>query len=250
MLPAAVSVSDLPGPGQDQKRGVPIGVDELELAPVHVDLGGADPHFVILGDSEAGKTTLLRAWLQGLQARHGAAEAMVLLIDYRRSLLGAVEADQLWAYAGAAPAAAEMVRELAAGIVERLPPATLKPEELATRSWWSGPDFYVVVDDYDLVATPSGNPLLPLVELLPQGRDLGLHVVVARRVGGMARGGLEPLVGRLRELHAPGIILSGDPTEGPLLGMHRATAQPPGRGLLVRRRQRPVVIQTALPKGG
>jgi ESX secretion system protein EccC len=130
-------------------------------------------------------------------------------------------------------------------MVERLPAADLSPEAIAARSWWEGPEFYVVVDDYDLVATSAGNPMQPLVDLLAQGRDLGMHVILARRVGGMARAGSEPVLSRLRELHSPGLLLSGDPTEGPVLGMHRATPQPPGRGLLVRRRQRPTLVQVA-----
>jgi ESX secretion system protein EccC len=51
--------------------------------------------------------------------------------------------------------------------------------------------------------------------------------------------------GRLRELGSPGVLLSGDPGEGPLLGGTKAQSQPPGRGLLVRRGDRPVLIQTA-----
>jgi S-DNA-T family DNA segregation ATPase FtsK/SpoIIIE len=245
LLPAHVSPGQLPGPGREREPGVPIGVDELELGPAYLDLGGADPHFLVLGDAESGKTTFLRSWVAGVQARRPPEEAMFLVVDYRRTLLGAARPEQTWAYCGAAPAAVSAVKELAEGIVERLPPATLTAKELAKRSWWSGPEFYVVVDDYDLVASPSGNPLLPLIDLLAQGRDLGLHVVLARRVGGMARGGFEPLLGRLRELRQPGLIMSGDPSEGPLINNLRATQQPPGRGVLVRRKQRPVLVQTA-----
>ncbi|HWE89831.1 MAG TPA: type VII secretion protein EccCb, partial [Pseudonocardiaceae bacterium] len=244
LLPTLVTPAMLPEPGRDPALGVPIGVDEFELAPVHLDLHGADPHFVVLGDAESGKTTVLRSWLSGLQARHGPNEAMVLVVDYRRTLLGAVAPEQLWAYCGAAPAAESAVQELAAGIVDRLPPATLSATAIADRSWWTGPDFYVVVDDYDLVVSARGNPVLPLLELLAQGRDLGLHLIVARRVGGMSRGGMEPVLNRLRELHSSGIILSGDPGEGPVLGTHRAMTQPPGRGLLVRRKYRPTLVQT------
>ena len=245
LLPAEVSFAELPAAGSDTAPGVPVGVDELDLAPVYLDLAGADSHFIVLGDAEAGKTTFLRTYLAGLQARQGADEAMFLVIDYRRTLLGAVRPEQTWAYCGAAPAAAAAVKELADGIVERLPPHTLSAEVLAERSWWSGPEFYVVVDDYDLVASPSGNPLMPLLDMLAQGRDLGLHVIVARRVGGMSRAGFEPVLGRLRELRQAGLIMSGDGAEGPLLANHRAAVQPPGRGLLVRRKLRPLLVQTA-----
>jgi len=67
--------------------------------------------------------------------------------------------------------------------------------------------------------------------------------------GGAGRGILESLLLRLRELGSPGLLLSGDPGEGPLLGSYRSGVQPPGRGLLVRRRERPSLVQVALSSG-
>ena len=90
------------------------------------------------------------------------------------------------------------------------------------------------------------NPLAPLVDLLAHGRDIGLHVVLARRVAGTARSAFEPFFQRLGELRPPGLIMSGDPGEGPLLGGRRAAPLPPGRGLLVRRDGRASLVQTAL----
>jgi S-DNA-T family DNA segregation ATPase FtsK/SpoIIIE len=103
----------------------------------------------------------------------------------------------------------------------------------------------VLFDDYDLSAGPTGGPLAPLLDLVAVGRDIGLHIVLTRRVGGSARGAYEPVFGRLRELGSPGVILSGDPAEGQLLGSVKAQPEPPGRGLLVRRGERPLRIQTA-----
>jgi DNA segregation ATPase FtsK/SpoIIIE, S-DNA-T family len=103
----------------------------------------------------------------------------------------------------------------------------------------------VLFDDYDLVAGPTGGPLAPLLDVLAVGGDVGLHVVLARRVGGSARGAYEAVFGRLRELGSPGMLLSGDPGEGPLLGGTKAGPQPAGRGLFVRRGERPVLVQTA-----
>jgi S-DNA-T family DNA segregation ATPase FtsK/SpoIIIE len=183
--------------------------------------------------------------MAGLQAREDRSGPCSWWSTSAGHCWGAARPEQLWAYCGAASQAAAAVRELATGIIERLPSPNLAPEAIAARSWWTGPDFYVVVDDYDLVASSAGNPLAPLADLLAQGRDLGLHVIVARRVGGMARAGMDPLLNRLRELHVPGLILSGEPSEGPILGLHRASSRPPGRGLLVRRRHRPLLVQTA-----
>ena len=90
---------------------------------------------------------------------------------------------------------------------------------------------------------PTGGPLAPLLDVLAVGGDIGLHVVLARRVGGSARGAYEAVFGRLRELGSPGVLLSGDPGEGPLLGGTKAHPQPPGRGLFVRRGERPVLCK-------
>ncbi|WP_442911020.1 hypothetical protein [Kitasatospora sp. NBC_01266] len=72
--------------------------------------------------------------------------------------------------------------------------------------------------------------------------------MIARRVAGSSRTQLtEPLLTRLRELGAAGLILSGDPREGVLVGTERAAERPPGRGVLVRRKHPSTLIQLALP---
>jgi DNA segregation ATPase FtsK/SpoIIIE, S-DNA-T family len=250
VLPARVLFTDLPAPGAGGGRGVPVGIAEEGMAPAYLDLAGGDPHCLVFGDGESGKTTLLRAFLLGLTVRQPPARARVLLVDYRRTLLGTVPAAHLAGYAGGAAAAAEQVGELLRLLSGRLPPADLTVEELRGRSWWSGPEAFVVVDDYDLVAAGMENPLAPLAEHVAQARDVGLHVVLARRTGGASRALFEPLLMALRDLNTQGVLLNGDPQEGPLLGDHRPERLPPGRGLLVRRNQSvPVQVAWVPPAG-
>jgi S-DNA-T family DNA segregation ATPase FtsK/SpoIIIE len=242
-----LNAGELPPPGGDLEPGVPVGVSERDLCPVYLDLASGDPHLIVFGDGESGKTNLLRTFLRGLLARSTAGHVQVLVVDYRRTLLGVVPPEHLLGYAGTEPAAVQQVGETVQALSRRLPSADLSVEQLRNRSWWQGPEAYVVVDDYDLVATPAGDPLAPLLPLLPQARDVGLHVVVTHRVGGAARALYQAsLLLRLKELGSPGILLGGDPQEGVLLAGQRATAQPPGRGLLVRRRDRPSLVQVAL----
>jgi S-DNA-T family DNA segregation ATPase FtsK/SpoIIIE len=242
VLPAMIEVGQLRAA---DAPGVAIGVSENDLKPVYLDLSAADPHFLVFGDGESGKTNFLRTFLLGLMAKSSPSEVQVLVVDYRRGLLGVVPPDFMVGYSGAEPAAAAQVAESAAALTRRLPPADLSIEQLRARSWWKGPELYVVADDYDLVATPSANPLLPLLPLIAQAKDIGLHVVVARRTGGAGRGVMEQLLLRLRELGSPGLLLSGDPQEGQLLGGLRAGPQRPGRGLLVRRHEKPTLVQVA-----
>jgi DNA segregation ATPase FtsK/SpoIIIE, S-DNA-T family len=244
LLPTTVNVDQLPAPGADHADGVPIGLVETDLSPLYLNLTGSEPHFLVFGDSESGKTNSLRTFITGLCARHSHKEVRVAIIDYRRTLLETVEPEYLGFYAGAAPAAAEAIAALRAALIRRLPGSDVSAAQLRARNWWQGPEFYVVVDDYDLVAT-AANPLSGLLEFVAQGRDLGFHLILARRVAGAQRALFEPVLQQVKELGNPGIILSGDRGEGPLLGASRASSFPPGRGLLVRRKQQPVRVQVA-----
>jgi S-DNA-T family DNA segregation ATPase FtsK/SpoIIIE len=129
-------------------------------------------------------------------------------------------------------------------LLERLPSARLTADELRARSWWKGADLYLVVDDYDLVAGAT-NPLLPIVDLLPQARDIGLHVILSRSAGGAGRAMFEPVVQRLREMGTPTLLMSASKDEGQLFGV-KPQALPAGRGYLVARRGAPRLVQTAL----
>ncbi|MFC5823951.1 type VII secretion protein EccCa [Nonomuraea insulae] len=238
LLPALLPAHTLP-PGDGGR--IPIGIDEAALAPVLVDFG-ADPHFVVFGDTESGKSNLLKLLTRGIAA--GPQQARFVVIDYRRSLLDATDTEQRVGYAASSTAAMTLLKGVHEVMQDRLPPPDLTSEQLRTRSWWNGHDLYVIVDDYDLVAT-SANPLTVLGELLPQARDIGLHLVLARAMGGAGRSMLDPVVRRLKEMNSPAVMLSGPRDEGQLFGNVRPRQLPAGRGLYVDRRSGEKLIQTA-----
>ena len=103
----------------------------------------------------------------------------------------------------------------------------------------------MIVDDYDLVATQQNSPVALMQPLIAQARDVGLHLVVARRSGGASRALYEPVIQSLRDLAQPGLLLSGSPDEGPLLGNVRPTPQPAGRGRLITRDRGVEALQMA-----
>ena len=109
-------------------------------------------------------------------------ELRVIVVDPRRSLLEVVDEAHLSVYCGSVPAAIETLAAAGPGFEKRLPGAGVTVRELRDRSWWDGPRFVIVADDYDLLAAPGRDPLEPLVDLLAQGADIGLHVVLARGV--------------------------------------------------------------------
>ncbi|MGC4934194.1 type VII secretion protein EccCa [Gordonia sp. DT30] len=225
---------------------VAIGVGELELAPVILDFTTA-PHFMAFADVEHGKTTLLRTIVSGLVAGSTPEQVKIVLIDYRRTMLGLVEGDHLAGYASSGQNATTMMAQLAAYFTKRLPPDDLTVDALRARSWWSGPDVYVIVDDYDMVATSSGNPLLPLVDLASHARDIGMHIVLARRSGGLGRALFDPVIGRLKDLSSDMLLMSGDRDEGYITGRTRLQRLVPGRGELLSRTRTTEMIQVARP---
>jgi S-DNA-T family DNA segregation ATPase FtsK/SpoIIIE len=243
LLPSVVRLEDLPAPTGDIP-GVPMGLEEFRLEPAYLDLLGTEPHFLLLGDSESGKTNFMRGWMHQLRERYTPEQLQFCIVDYRRTLLDVSTGDHILKYAATNNVAKEVIEGVRQTLTERLPPVEITRDELINRSWWQGPEIALFVDDYDLVVTPTGNPVSPLVELLAQGRDVGFHLILARRVGGVARSAFEPVMQRVKELGSPTLVMSGDPQEGPVAGTQRAQLQPPGRGFLVRRGQRTALVQT------
>jgi S-DNA-T family DNA segregation ATPase FtsK/SpoIIIE len=242
MLPNELTVGDV-GP---VSNGVPIGVEEFGLEPVVLSLTDAQPHLVVLGDGGSGKTNLLRTILRGVGDRYEPSEVLVALIDYRRQLVDDARAlPHVKSIAVNAAMTTGLVLKLSEDLKNRLPSG----EAALDATPWGGPHVYLLVDDYDLVSATTGNPLESLVDLLAQARDIGFHVVLARRVGGTVRTSYEAFFQRLLELGTPGLIMSGDPGEGPLLGGVKAQPLPPGRGTLVSR-GRASLVQTILARDG
>ncbi|WP_345629633.1 type VII secretion protein EccCa [Rugosimonospora acidiphila] len=245
LLPRNLAAHELSESADRPAPAIPIGVNETYLAPVYL-APDDEPHLMIFGDAASGKTNLLRLIARGIVERNTPDEAMLVIVDYRRTLLDVVTGQQLLRYAPSAQVAQEVMDELAAALAERLPGPDVTSEQLRTHSWWKGPDIYVLVDDYDLVAGSSGNnPIAALADLLAQARDIGVHLVVARRSGGAGRASYDAVLGKLQELDMPGLVMSGNPQEGAIVGNVRPTPQPAGRGVLVRRSDGINLIQTA-----
>jgi S-DNA-T family DNA segregation ATPase FtsK/SpoIIIE len=248
MLPARVGYAEvaalMPAPDEPGGGGIPLGLSEDDLGPVAVDFA-QEQHFIVFGENEAGKSAALRTLLRGVCERRSAREALFVAVDYRRTLLDAVPRERLIGFAHSAATADQVAANVLEALRARLPGPDVDPAALRDRSWWSGPELYLVIDDYDLVVTPMGNPLLPLLDVLAQSRDVGLHVLLARGAGGAGRAMYEPFLQRLKELGSGGLVLSGSPDEGPLLGDVVPRKFPPGRGVLYSRRHGSRRLQAA-----
>ncbi|MFS3128486.1 type VII secretion protein EccCa [Nocardioides sp. Bht2] len=243
LLPGKVQLESIREAAPPSSRLL-LGINEKELAPVGLD-AEAEPHLLVLGDGRSGKSAMLRALVAEIVRTRTPETAQIIAVDYRRSLLGEIPAEFQLDYLTSATQATPALKDLAGYLTNRLPGPDVTPEQLRSRTWWTGAEAWVLIDDYDLVATQAGSPVHPLVPLLAQARDVGFHLVVTRRMGGAARGMYDPVLQTLRDLAMPGIMLSGSPDEGALLGNVRPVLSPPGRGRLISRDRGVEVVQLA-----
>ncbi|MDT0156137.1 type VII secretion protein EccCa [Microbacterium sp. ARD32] len=246
LLPEMLEISELRrrAEGTPQQDQVLLGVDEAELAPTAFDVK-RNPHLYLFGDTQSGKSSFLRTFAHEIMRTATAKEAQFFVVDYRRALLSEIPDEYLAGYYTTAQQAGEELGGLTEYLRSRLPGPDVTPQQLRDRSWWSGAEVYVLVDDYDLVNTQSGNPIAVLQPLLAQATDVGLHLLLTRRSGGASRATFEPVMQTLRDLAAPGILLSGSPDEGALIGNVKATPAVPGRAKVITREHGLQIMQLA-----
>ena len=230
-LPREVPLGDLP-----PAAGLRFGLLESGL-PATLTPGD---HLVVLGDAGSGRTSLLRSLAHEL-ASGPPDRAQALVLDPRGSLAGVLPASHRLGHLTNAAEAARTLAALAERLTGRL--AGQLARQLAGPP--VGPAVVVLVDDHELLAGAAGDPLQPLLSLLPRSREIGLSLVLARRAGGAGRALYEPTLLQLRELGATGVQLSISGEDGPLLGGLRPVSAPPGRGRLIRPGARAEALQAA-----
>ncbi|WP_188986549.1 type VII secretion protein EccCa [Saccharopolyspora thermophila] len=249
LLPEVLPIEQLPRPDQQPNpKLVPIGINEDGLQPVYLNFN-AEPHLYAFGEPQSGKSALLHTITRGIMERYTPKEALILFVDYRRSMLAFRNTPHTLEYSMNADQVKSNINDVCAALKKRLPGPDITQEQLESRSWWSGPELFVIVDDYDIVAPRGANPMQALAEFVPQASDVGLHVILARNSGGASSALYEPIIGKLKESVAPGLALSANKDDGQLVGNIKSRKMPPGRGILVARsvKDGQQTIQVAFP---
>ncbi|MER7081101.1 type VII secretion protein EccCb [Saccharopolyspora kobensis] len=162
----AVDHDDLPRP---EPHAIPLGIDDGG-EPVLLDLSGENPHLLITGGPESGKSTAIRTVLRGIASAYSPKQAKVLLIDYKREHHHAlISEDHLLAWNRTWEDSIRDLAQVIASLRKRRGPAA-----------WSGPELFVVTDDFHEVSRRAElRSLGGLDEFLPDAHEVGLHLVVA-----------------------------------------------------------------------
>lgn len=234
---------------RDTRQGVGAGgiawaISELDLAPVYLNFA-ENSHLMVTGRRECGRTTTLatimseigRLYAPGASSAPppapGRPSAQVWLVDPRRQLLTALGSDYVERFAYNLDGVVAMMGELAAALAGREPPPGLSAEELLSRSWWSGPEIFLIVDDIQQLPPGFDSPLHKAVPFVNSAADVGLHVIVTRTFGGWSSAGSDPMLRALHQANAPLLVMDADPDEGFIRGKMKGGPLPRGRGLLM-----------------
>ncbi|OBA77136.1 type VII secretion protein EccCb [Mycobacterium sp. 1554424.7] len=242
VLPDLIHLHELdpqpPGPESDYRTRwtIPIGVRETDLSVATAHMY-ASPHLLIFGGPKSGKTRTAHAIAQAICARNSPQQVRFMVADYRSGLLDAVPESHLLD-AGAINrnnmTLDEAINALAANLKKRLPPATLTTAQLRSRSWWTGFDVVLLVDDWHMIVAAAGGmpPMAPLAPLLPAAPDIGLHVIVTCQMSYAYKATMDKFVGAASGAGSPTMFLSGDKQEFPSREIE-VKRRPPGQAFLV-----------------
>lgn len=249
-LPARFDVEQLREvAARDTRQGVGAGgiawaISELDLSPVYLNFG-ENAHLMVTGRRECGRTTTLatimseigRLYAPGASSAPtpppGQPSAQVWLVDPRRQLLTTLGPDYVEKFAYNLDGVQAMMGELAAVLAGREPPPGLSAEELLSRSWWSGPEIFLIVDDIQQLPAGFDSPLHKAAPWVTRAADVGLHVLVTRTFGGWSSAGSDPMLRALAQANAPLLVMDADPDEGFIRGKMKGGPLPRGRGLLM-----------------
>ncbi len=114
-------------------RRLLVGVNEKDLGAVGLDVD-AEPHLLVFGDGQSGKSAVLRAYAQEIMRTRSPKEAQLVVVDYRRSLLGEIPDDYLLNYLTSSTQAQPALRDLASYLEGRIPGPDVTPEQLRNRT--------------------------------------------------------------------------------------------------------------------
>lgn len=186
---------------------IPIGLAESTMEPAVANLAEY-PHLLVFGESKKGRTTALRSAVKSILRQNNPSQVAFVIIDYRASLLGLVPEEyqlptmylrnpgdlQRGANSSPEPQGRELttteqllrqnpIALLAQYLDSRKPPHDLSPQQLRARSWWSGYDIVLLIDNWEIVTqshTAGISALGPeLSQYIMAASDLGFHLIVS-----------------------------------------------------------------------
>lgn len=216
---------------------IALGIREDTLGVSYAEMY-REPHLLIVGTAKSGKSEAIGTVNDSIAERFATVDdGAVIFYDPRRRHLGKINEKNLWAYVTTdeefLDAAGRLWQHY--DISSRDLPAGIDADTRSARSWWRGPEVFVLVDDYHLAANATPglgdagiHKALPWVANESLAR--GLHFVIARSSDNLAvAANRDPILKRLMGDLAPTVMLSGDKIDGMIADVKFERFGIPGR---------------------
>ncbi|MET8759999.1 type VII secretion protein EccCa [Lentzea sp. NPDC004782] len=249
LLPNQLTVAELPPPTAEAPQldlTMALGIEDGALGPQWHDFD-VNPHLMIFGDAETGKTNLLRHIAGSVAQHYSPADGRVMFVDFRRELHDAVPQDNQVNYTVSTEGLQSSIKQVAELLQSRVPGPEIPATRLRQRDWWTGGRLFILVDDFELMESGGFNdPMEPLMPLLQQGADIGLHLIVARSTTNASRTMMNPLMRRMWELGTAVVMFSCPREEGTFIGNVKPKTLIQGRAQYVNRRRVVNLVQTPI----
>ena len=261
VLPPRVEASQLwiPEDWNGSPWSVPIGLQE-DLAPAVLDFM-AERHLSVFGAKNSGKTHLLASIVTNLTSRYTPDQVRFLVVDLKGSRLqDVVPDDYLLRWTDGAgvnrnglalngPDLEVAVQAVAAAMEARMPTAEVTREQRRSRAWWTGPEVFIIVDDFSMVNNAAPAAFAPLARYWGSAHLVGVHSVVACPIA-VANRVTSPAASLMKlnvDVNAATLVMDGVKDNGPIAGV-RVTPRPPGRGVLVLSSQKETIQTPVMPE--
>lgn len=247
MLPATLTRDELKelAPAQtdatpQERLRLPLGIRESTGEPAFAEMD-REPHLLILGQAKSGTTETIGTIITSIAERYPTKEdAIVLLYDPKSSSLERIPETNLYAVVTNDD---DFKRELKKLIDEHSTSARSVPEgatlaDRQARNWWTGPEIFIVFDNWEQVAPRhSAKPAL-VHELInwvrKEGYERGIHVIIALNSNDIGVRSLsDPVIKVMRDSRAPVVMLSTDKLQGGFGSAKFADFGIPGRARYV-----------------
>jgi S-DNA-T family DNA segregation ATPase FtsK/SpoIIIE len=229
--------------GWDPRRRlrIALGVQEERLTPAYAEMY-REPHLLIFGQAKSGKSELIGTVHDSITRRFagGLEDAAIIFVDPRRRHLDKLATKNLFAYVTNGDEFLEATYELTqtVNMEGRALPANVDAETRAARSWWSGPEVFVLIDDYHLFVNARSFDEAPVHKALPwvanESLARGLHFVVARASEELFMAqNRDPILRRLMTDSVPTVMLSAQKFDGQIGDVKFENFGIPGRARYV-----------------
>ena len=244
---AATDTEDLRG---KRRLRIALGVREDNLKPSYAEFY-REPHLLILGESKSGKSETIGTVYDSITRRFATMDdAVVVFYDPLRRHLGKLDPKNLFAHVHtdqefleAILGPSEPMQEVGGrpGLMEvyrlsgRSMPPNISAKAREQRSWWTGPEIFILVDDYHIASPTRAQEVEPALHkfmpwLTNESLARGFHFVLARSSEEFQVAALrDPMVRRLTQDRAPTVMLSAGRYDGEIGGVKFERFGIPGR---------------------